>query len=169
MRKFITLLLVLGMVSTANAALVLHYGGVEVDQIVAAPLDTLTVTVYSDAAIGAQMWVNVEVEPPPLKGPSYSTDGTITGITANAAAGDASTVDPTAWPPEWYLESMGSVGSITVGEWFNVTFDVGTTPFAITIRDNTDDYNLLDSIAIIPEPATIVLLGLGGLLLRRRR
>ena len=166
MKKMLILMLVLGFASTASASLVL----LSVDGATAAGdtvqiLEgaTITLSVISD---GPDPWL-MEV--------STLVSGATLGLpTATAAAGGmadyADYSDATMW--DYELATGGVISLPTAGvQW---TMDLT----AVAPRDSQFTVDLgeygaapADSILfeVIPEPVSILLLGLGGLFLRRRK
>jgi hypothetical protein len=66
-----------------------------------------------------------------------------------------------------FICDVGSVdltGSLLTGDWLN---DGGS--FSITLQDQTGYDSVYSNINFVPEPATLALFGLGGLLLRKKR
>jgi len=61
------------------------------------------------------------------------------------------------------LESIFFVGNLLTGNWLD------GSGFSVTLLDQTGYDSVYSNINFIPEPATVALFGLGGLLLRRRK
>ena len=178
MRKLVMLMLVLGMVSMANAALTLVVDGVEVgDAITIAPSDTIMVGIYDDAG-GAKFDVSVQIEEQ-----AYGVDnpyGSWTmgnGVYAPPAITAAYNIYMgyyTGYGDIWYMvgtDPTTNVNSIgLLGEYEFHCDGEGSVQIDLTDSSLTA---VLDSLTItqsvIPEPMTLALLGLGGLLLRRRK
>ena len=178
MRKLLILMLVLGMASMANAALSLVVNGVEVgaDYTLYNTSDTIWIGVYDDtgntqydrgivlteetpgvAEAGGSWTGGYAYYAPPAVPAGYTFPlGYITGI------GDV-----------WYLvdsEPTANMTAIGLQAEYEFHCDVLFDDVVINLTDTTL-VNMIDTITIhqIPEPMTMVLLGLGGLLLRRRK
>jgi hypothetical protein len=174
MKKILALVLILTMASAANALVVQLSvdsvtNGAGVDQEIAlGPAGTATIGVVSDTDNEAYVRM-IDL---------LSTDnGDYGSLVVKAAAGsDADTYD--------YLDALGTghhtleltaasfTGDIVAGTHFELTYtnvDASqTTPVVIELLTQ-DLSTVLDTVTIVPEPATIALLSLGGLLLRRRK
>ena len=173
MRKLLILMLVLGVASVASATMT-----------ITGPTDVLAGQTYSyslngtsaETAVGYGGYVWIDY-------PSYISDdpcGAISNVGMNATnlTGPMSGYNTGYLPDAFYFVGTSVAGTtqVFVGEWF--TFDV-------TIPDGaqeTDTYgiDILSSgfailqdgalvLHVVPEPLTLCLLGLGGLLLRRRK
>ncbi len=140
--------------------------------------DIVVITISSDAAIESDWGVYLEpvsVYPSDaqLQNPMVLTDAGINGaVTAGTDPGDGH---------DYYAGPGGGkpANRVKVGDWSTVEF-VGLTAgnYSIDMFDYTKNGGDCDApgtpedtqtITVIPEPATIMLLGLGGLLLRRKR
>lgn len=163
MKKVLILLMVLGISSLANAATVLTWS---VDGVTLDIDETVNVTLDADNnSTYLLKWV----------GNTAGTIASILDIVAKDAAGEDSVVqDPatTEYPGWWKVSAAdmtATVGdTIQSGPQYDVTIKglaEGTYSLA------SDNYGTNDTleITVIPEPITIALLGLGGLLLRRRK
>ncbi len=82
------------------------------------------------------------------------------------------------WPPPypqgeiWLMADMDSPYIYTDGIWLIINYYDAVAGDVITAYDigpSGTELNLLDSITIVPEPMTLMLLGLGGLFLRQRK
>ena len=162
MKKLMILVLVFGLASVTNAALVLSVdGNTDVTEITIAPSDEITIDVYSPLAGVDQFWVNV-------KGPaSLAGTGTV-----YAAAPSTMVADNGTYGPSWIHGYMTTpVTTAAVGVWWDEVLHCdGEGDVIVDLYDSTG-MTIIDSILIhqIPEPITIALLGLGGLFLRRRK
>jgi hypothetical protein len=173
MKKLLVLLMVLTVVSAANAALTwvdaLENDLPSVDLL---PAASTTVYVYSDTP--NQSVVN-------WMGPSNTAVAGITGGSVLPAAGNSATfngVNPSGYVGWGRGESKTGdpdLAPIVVGTWYEVVITAGagaTAGQSATIGSDyygaAGDDDLL-IVNIIPEPMTVALLGLGGLLLRRRK
>ena len=62
------------------------------------------------------------------------------------------------------LDSIDLTGNLLTGNWLS-----GGGSFSITLQDQTGYDSVYSNINFVPEPATIALFGLGGLLLRKKK
>jgi len=164
MKKLIVLTVILGLATVANAGLVstnsVVTGGV-------------TWSVAADQLVGVSDSVTANQGGYGVGDPTGGI--TVTGyslpedVPGQMNAGDlAGIADSTLWDG-YDLSAGGSVVYQPIaGDWF--VFDLSGTSGNIDIYDyDVSVYTPAGTLNIIPEPATIALLGLGGLLLRRRR
>jgi hypothetical protein len=163
MKRLSVLMLVLGVASGAHAALGL----------IDAPTDpinigqTVTLLVNNSEGGAYEAWLEI----PNQVVADYDGDPVFTAAGDPAGNSQLTTVEGF---PGWYqatLASFDPANPILAGDHIEVKIvgiSEGTTALnlyeadGVTIADTA-------SITVIPEPVTIALLGLGGLLLRRRR
>lgn len=166
------LLTILGLVSAANAALTWKdAGSTDIDSVDIMEGGTATVYLYSDTAnLSMVNWVD----------PGNIAVARVTGGSALSAAGKGATygIDPSGYTGWARGESLpgDDATSITVGLWYELVISAFGTDGESTVMSS--DYYAATSgggvtdlltVNIIPEPMTISILGLGGLLLRRRK
>jgi hypothetical protein len=165
MRKFFVLILVFGISAAANAVII------EVDGQTADAVnigETATITVVSE---DASSWLGyILVEP--------GSPGALSDITALDAAGDLASFVPYSADDGIGYEltvamTSGGEPAIAVGSQFTMTFSGALLDETSTISLYAGpDYTIPTTsvaVTVVPEPITILLLGLGGLFLRRRR
>jgi len=194
MKKLLVLMLVLVLVGITNAAILdLSIGGVRngigvLQEITIGPSDSFVVDVYnsSPGPISDQFWLGIETvgtAPPGGTGATNSALGEWIRSTMthpNPASGNASVADDGtqfAWPMgvKWWAFDTGFYGLEpgqfpVVGTWFTCEFHcVAPGDLYINLYDAAGAV-IKDQILVhqIPEPVTIVLLSLGGLLLRKK-
>jgi hypothetical protein len=165
MRKFLMLFLILGLASAANATIItvddMEGDSFEVD------LQT-TITVVSEDASSWLGYIIIE----------EGGAGSLENANVLDAAGDlgaASAYTEAGWGSGFELSaSMSPIGvpAIAAGPQFSFDY-VGVVGDTATISVFADpDYTTpvaSVNVTVVPEPMTILLLGLGGLFLRRRR
>ncbi|OHB57344.1 MAG: hypothetical protein A2Y12_09545 [Planctomycetes bacterium GWF2_42_9] len=163
--KKLLVVLVLGLASLANAGLFLYQNGAPVDSITMMPGETITLQVYSDNALAWNAYV--------INGLDGNAAGLLSVPTDLASAGDMKSNSPyvaaDGWGHGFLFGTGGSPSGLpVVGVQHTVNFTAGATGTLISLYDGTS-YEELDSVSIIvPEPATMVILALGGLLFRRK-
>ena len=184
MKKLLVLMLVLGVASLANATLVLDtmYDGSPIEE-----GDSISVNIYSDAAMTAfeaHTWALIVTD---------GAVGAVSGGDPVAIADLSNTIIGAVEDTASVLNPAGSTGLFGGTLWASFTSSLDPTVvyqnFTITCLDGeidalvqlwelTDIGNdtwefttLTDEVLIdqVPEPASMLLLGLGGLLLRRRK
>ncbi len=169
-KKLLILVLVLGMVSTASAALSLQRNDVEVPSSVGW-VSGQTIQLHSS---DTSTW----------SGMVFNTVGS-QGTLSNARFGPASAGDQGGiYGPYDYSGAPYYLGiGYGMQSDFLTTAPVAGVQFLIDLTGNLDDTGTINfftqdnfttptqsfNYTIIPEPMTIALLGLGGLLLRRRK
>ena len=185
MRKLLTLILVLAMASVTNAALQISVDGNwnPVDsEIVLVPSDEVILDIWTDAAIpdGLTWALICNTSLGTITGGAYvgpDDGGNILGFIYEPASAYGVVVPP---------GEDGVMGGIAVFSGSGIAADTllydgivfhceaeGETLITLgLVSDSTGEIiEVMDSVIIhqIPEPATIALLGLGGLLLRRKK
>jgi hypothetical protein len=160
MKKLLILMLVLGMASIANAT-TLSWSA-----------DAVTIPSISATAV-LQLISNDDqgYDPKSVGAEGASGVASIVNIVARPFAGPDSTVQELTSYPEWWqvrATNLSAPFTVTAGAHFDVTIKglaVGTHAYGSDYYGQDD----ILEITVIPEPATIALLGLGGTFLMRRR
>ena len=160
MKKLLVLMIILGMASMANAAM-------------SWDLTFDSTTVYATVTDNeGSMYLALAIVP---------ADGTLSSF----AAGDDMPADGASWGTLadvglsalgqgelWAMADTGSTPVYNDGDWLKASWalDSPATSVVVSLYEAQEDlsYELLDTL-LIPEPATVALLALGGLLLRRRK
>ena len=162
MKKLMILMLVLGLASVTNAALVLSLNGsTDVDEITIQTTTNFTIDVYAPSDGVDMFWIGV-------KGPaSYSGYGTLYAPSPDTMALDDGTYGA------GYIRAYLTTPTITgvIGVWWDLELHCDATGDVTINLYNGGGSSIIDVATIhqIPEPMTIALLGLGGLFLRRRK
>ncbi|MGD0572284.1 MAG: hypothetical protein ABSB11_04620 [Sedimentisphaerales bacterium] len=193
MKNLLVLLVVLGLVATANAASCV----LSLDGINAAPAsDTIAVGSTINIAIlstdGVSAFMDLELDDTAylalnMAGIYYHGDwvytgGTVEGMTQYAAAGGMASIQgptqatagkyPTGFAGFYELSGGGVPPTApTAGKWFSINYQAmryGDT--YITLYSDPDGVEI-DQMVVhqIPEPITMTLLGLGAVIVRKRR
>jgi len=192
MKKILVLVLVLGLASTANAALFISVGGEpNPGEIEVKPSDTVVLDIHGDDPTDggpAEAYMLVE-------GPGSITGGTLiyggglaVYLNAEELAEALELPDAEALIQAW-SDALGKPDLSDVSYGLFADSDIPPNDFlngplvdeiafhcegeglvTVTLVDQTFE-NVLDTLAIVqvPEPMTFALLGLGGLFLRRRK
>jgi hypothetical protein len=156
MRKALVLLLVLGLASAATAA-----PSIVEDSLAGSG----ALTVANDADGGYIIWL--EIADPAV--------ADFAGDPAPTAAGNPNGESVvTAWPDfgAWYdalIVSLNPDNPVLAGDHITVNINYSGQGETVLNLYDEDGVTLLDSAAITPEPMSLMLLGLGGLFLRRRK
>jgi len=165
MRKLCVSILVLGLVPAANAAFI-QVGGQTGDTVNI--LQNSAITIVSD---NTSSWLGYVIV-------QEGGVGTLSNATALTAAGNMGSVSPyseAGWGTGYQLTvamSPGGVPAIAVGPQFSMNF-AGTLGQTARISLFLDpEFTVPVSsvlVTIVPEPMTLLLLGVGVLFLRRRK
>jgi len=165
MRKMLVLILVLGLTSAANAMLI-TVDGQEGD---AFDVDiTSTITVVSEDASSWLGYIIVE------EGGAGSLENTVI-LNAAGDSGAATAYAEAGWGTGYELTAaMSPTGVPVLAAGSQFSFDyIGTVGDTATISLFVDPEFTTPvasvNVTVVPEPMTVVLLGLGALFLRRRR
>jgi hypothetical protein len=170
MKKLLVILTVLALATMANAAIHISLdGNITIDEITIDPSDTITIDVYDDQAGGYVDWMHyLDI------GPIDNSVYTLSNARLGGGAGDyASFVQGTynGYDDIEITQADTSAPDPDPGAVFLIDLHCeGSGDVYIYIYDG-GDFSVIDSAVIhqTPEPMTIALLGLGGLLLRRRK
>jgi hypothetical protein len=164
MRKLLILFLVLGVASTANALLI------EVDDLEGESFDVdelTTITVVSEDTSSWLGYIIIE----------EGGAGTLENLAILDAAGDSASTGAyteVGWGTGFELTAAATNNNppIAVGTQFSLDYvgEVGDTATISLFVDPEYTTPIASvNVTVVPEPMTVILLGLGGLFLRRRR
>ena len=169
MKKLLVLLMVLGLATSAQAALTLTLSATSV-----LTGDTVTVGVSSDD--GTQ-WTNMFVlSEDTMMWTDPVAASYVLPWTIDASAGDSGSANvQSGYPAAYLLQAAGTTTPAYAGTQFSINISgtqVGT--IYISLQDPTYQTEVTTNgsplaLEVVPEPMTIALLGLGGLFLRRRK
>jgi hypothetical protein len=158
MKKFVVLMLVLAMASLANALVTLSVSSNEVEV-----GGTITISVSSDDTAAYRKYLDM------IQGTA-----TLGSVTIHSAAGADASVADFSYEGLYDLEltAVDFAATPVAGLHFSVvataTGSVGETFTIELLNGDTYDLEMSETVTIIPEPATIALLCLGGLLIRKK-
>jgi hypothetical protein len=184
MKKLLVLLMVLGLATSAQAALSLQINGSDVPTEMTVSVSTnIVIQVYSSTATPWYGWIEGADVGYTSNDTSYQftkgefVEGTVTYptnqkyVTVYSIAGDLGRAIAETDYKAWKLMSDGLTVVPSAGTQYDVTFHCKATGDAVINLFGTNYVDVIDSIIIhqTPEPITMALLGLGGLFLRRRK
>ena len=162
MKKLLVLMLVLGLVSAANAVISLSVNGLDPgEEHTINPSDEIVLDVSSDNSDGYSFWLYIYDIPVRTLSNGRVTQGNLSVINLAGRYQDY----------DYYGVTIAdSGGALVPGTGFEVDFHCDGPGDVLVELLAFSDYALIDSLVIHqPEPMTIALLGLGGLFLRRRK
>ena len=165
MRKMLVLILVLGLASAANAMLI------KVDDQAGDSFEVDVMTTITVVSEDSSSWLGYIIV-------EEGGAGVLENAVKLDAAGDlgvASAYAEAGWGTGFELSastSPGGVPAVAAGSQFSFDYvgSVGDTArISLFVDPEFDVPAALVDVTVVPEPMTILLLGLGGLFLRRRR
>ena len=153
MKKMLVLILVIGITATADAAII----QLKVDGSMDGPGNDTIVN-----ALSSIIYVNCDTD----NWPYDMFLGILIGTEDKGYYGDVIPIPPHAladiWDPDpWFKQLTNITGFGVAGDQFQTT--LFRTGDAVQIDLLDDGLNVIDSVTLVPEPATLLLLGLGGL------
>ena len=161
MRKFVVLMLVLGMASLANAVYDLALDG---DDAATLTGDGVNTAYFISTYDGTADITILFSEPG-----SDFTDYFGTSAYVDAAAGQLG-VDPSRMTGVWLAAFVDTTAppDNTLPDGIVATFLGNLMPVTVSLH-NSSDISVIEGVTLTPEPMSLMLLGLGGLFLRRRK
>ena len=175
MKKMLMLVMILGIASLATAGLTVTIDGST------GVGDTFDVVLSGVVGVDGGVYEIYDKSEAYGDGANY---GNIVGITLSdngngfAAAGNLSSVTP--YPSyDGGILTLDDLGDVPTdndpisGEWARLSVTGVAAGDMVIVRETNGDYGAYDeviaTVTIVPEPATMALLGLGALVLRRRK
>lgn len=169
MKRLLMLMLVLGMASVANAVLIKVDGQDPGQTVDIAKGITSVISVVSEDTSG---WLGYII----IEDGGTGALGNVARLDAAGDIGSFSAYTEAGWGVGYELTvamGQGGVPAIAVGPQFTMNYSGGVLGDTATISLFLDpEYGVpAESVAItiVPEPMTVILLGFGGLFLRRRK
>jgi hypothetical protein len=165
MRKLLVLTLVLGMATAANAVIVQVNG--QTGEVLVNPGEVAAITVISEDAAN---WLGYLIVPDGHAG--ALSNAAVTDLAGDLSLAGAAEYAEGGWGAGFELATGGTASTPAgVGVQFTMDYSYADYVEGTTLQLFIDpDYDTpAAAVSIIPEPMTVVLLGLGGLFLRRRK
>jgi len=169
MKKIITTLLAMSMVVGANAAMTVviqdDAGGwqsYEDSTLTITPSTNLVWGVMDDGQTAAGMYTMGIVGPGSITSPTVLSSGVTAFLTDDTATASSYGVDN----PYIAMELVQSVVGVLYTSTFHCEGEGDVTLYAFNDNFVVEDTQVIHQ---VPEPATLAILGIGGLLLRKRR
>lgn len=168
MKKLLILVLVLGVAQLASATIFLSVDGTTQagSGVTVGVGDSITVYVVDTAGVDHKNYWDMAMSQP----------ATMATPIASAAAGELSAVTDysTGTLYDFELLAAKGLGTPDIGSQFSAIFTatgIAGETFTMDLLEGASPYGNEDSltITIVPEPATMAILGLGALLLRRKK
>ncbi len=169
MKKLLVLVLVLALAAVSNAAIILDLAASNTN-VVAGEVVTLSVSSNTGGAAG-NYWTYLEMAIPSI--------AAVSDIQSTVAAGNIRSITDYSSGSllDIELAANDSAGNVVAGVHFTAkaTISLSATPGQYVdiwvTGPNDGTYTPVDTVrlTVIPEPATMALLSLGGLLLRRKK